>query len=92
MGELALMHSHTLSYLDTEDLISQLDTLLAKLRSRPVLTAYHIVRARYPHLSGPAFTMRLKRFEGEYPKEMSPTGTRTVKLFVTQELDEYLRK
>lgn len=91
MGELALMHSHTFNYRDTEDFMAQMSELLTKLQNTR-MTPFVQVRVRYPHLSDGAFYNRLARFKGEYPREMSPTGTRTVKLFVTQELDEYLRK
>lgn len=87
-----ILHEHTFRYQDAEDLICQLDALLTKLLKRPKLTKYHIVRARYPHLSGPAFTMRLRRFKGEYPHEMGPCGRKTLKLFVTPALDMHLRK
>lgn len=84
---------HVLKYSSTEDLITQIDQLLTKLLGgASAMEDYDVVRARYPHLSGPAFTMRLKRFTKEYPREMSPTGKRTVKLFVTRELHEHLRK
>lgn len=83
--------SHTFHYEDTEDLITQMDTLLTKLRYTR-MTPFQDVRMRYPQLSATAFYNRLNRFRGEYPRQMSPGGRRTEKLFVTPELHEHLSK
>lgn len=83
--------SHTFYYEDAEDFITQMDTLLTKLRYTR-MTPYQDVRLRYPQLSATAFYNRLNRFRGEYPRQMSPSGKRTEKLFVTSELDAHLRK
>lgn len=85
------MHSHTFNYETPEDFIAQMQALLLKLGNSR-MTPFAQVRARYPNLKDGAFYCRLNRFKGEYPREMSPTGTRTVKLFVTQELHEHLSK
>lgn len=85
------MFSHTFHYDDIDDFMSQMQSLLTKLGNAR-MTPYPDVMERYPHLSAAAFCLRLKRFKGEFPKEMSPTGTRTVKLFVTPELHEHLSK
>lgn len=84
-------HSHTFHYEDADDFMAQMDSLLTKLRYTR-MTPFADVRARYQHLSDGAFYNRLSRFKGEYPREMSPTGTRTVKLFVTPELHAHLSK
>ncbi len=84
---------HTFTYNSTADFITQLDGMLTKLiGGASMMQPYDDVRARYSHLTPSAFTMRLKRYKGNYPREMSPTGKRTVRLFVTRELDEYLRQ
>lgn len=85
------MHEHTFRYADAEDFMAQMETLLTTLRYTR-MTPFADVRKRYSNLSDGAFYTRLARFKGEYPREMSPTGTRTVKLFVTPELDAHLRK
>lgn len=86
------MHEHTFRYADKEDFVRQLDAMRAKLTDALEMTPYYIVRARYPHLSETAFTMRLRRFKGEFPREMGKCGRKTLKLFVTPALDAYLRK
>lgn len=83
--------SHTFYYEDIEDFITQMDTLLTKLRYTR-MTPLQDVRTQYPKLSVTAFTNRLNRFKGEYPRQMSRNGRRTEKLFVTPELHEYLSK
>lgn len=86
---------HTLRYRDTEDLIRQLDSLLTKLLERPKLTAYAVVRKRYPHLTASAYTMRLKRFlkrGGFFPHEMGCRNRKIVALHVTPALDSVLRR
>lgn len=85
------MFSHTFNYEDTDDFMRQMSDLVTKLQNTR-MTPFAQVRARYPHLKDGAFYCRLNRFKGEYPREMSPTGTRTVKLFVTPELHEHLSK
>lgn len=89
------MHSHTLKYRDEEDLIRQLDSLLQRLLTRPKLTAYLKIRARYPHLKPSAFTMRLRRFEragGYFPRKLGYKGRKIEALFVPPALDAHLRK
>lgn len=72
--------------------MAQMEALLSKLRNTR-MTPLGQVRERYPHLSYAQFFGRLSRFRGEFPKEMSlGAGKRTVKLFVTPELHEYLSK
>jgi len=86
---------HTLRYRDTEDLIRQVDALLVKLLERPKLTEYAKVRARYPHLTPSAYTMRLKRHlksGGYFPHEMGHKGRKIVALHVTPALDSVLRR
>jgi hypothetical protein len=83
--------SHTFYYKDQADLIAQLDAMLTKLLSgASAMEPYAVVRARYPHLTSPAFCNRLKRFKGEFPQEFGGSGRRIVRLFVTRELDAYL--
>jgi hypothetical protein len=83
--------SHTFHYEDADDFMAQMDALLTKLRYTR-MTPFADVRAQYPHLSDGSFYTRLNRFRGDYPREMSPTGKRTVKLFVTPELHAHLSK
>lgn len=86
---------HTFRYRDQEDLIRQLDALLTKLLERPKLTDYAVVRARYPHLSASAYTMRLRRFlkaGGYFPHEMGHRNRKIVALHVTPALDSVLRR
>lgn len=86
------MHEHTFRYTDQADFVRQLDAMRIRLTEPPELTPYRIVRERYPHLSTSAFSMRLKRFKGEYPHEMGKCGRKTTKLFVTPALDAHLRQ
>lgn len=82
-------------YRDTEDLIRQVDGLLAKLKEKPKLTEYAVVRKRYTHLTPSAYTMRLKRFlksGGYFPHEMGCRGRKIVALHVTPALDSVLRR
>lgn len=84
-------HSHTFNYDTPEEFMAQMEELLGKMRNTR-MTPIAEVRGRYSKLTNCAFYNRLARFKSEYPREMSPTGTRTVKLFVTPELDAHLRK
>lgn len=89
------MLTHTFRYRDEEDLMRQMDSLLARLLERPKLTRYAIIRARYPHLKPSAFTMRLRRFEragGYFPKRLGYRGRRIEAMFVTPALDQHLRR
>lgn len=84
------MHEHTFIYTDKADFVQQMQALLAKLQD---MEPYAQVRKRYPHIRTPgAFSNRLKRFKGEFPKEMSEAGGRIIKLTVTSELHQYLAK
>lgn len=83
--------SHTFHYETPEDLMEQMGALLEKMRNTR-MTPFAEVRARYPHLKDGAFYCRLNRFRGDYPREMSPSGKRTEKLFVTPELHAHLSK
>jgi hypothetical protein len=84
---------HTFRYTDKADFIRQLDEMLTKLFSGwSQLRPYDEVRAAYPHLSPVAFSMRLNRFKGEFPKKMGPSGKRTISLYVTRELHDHLQK
>lgn len=90
-----MIHTHTFRYRDQEDLTRQVDALLAKLLERPALTAYATIKARYPHLTPSAFTMRLRRFErggGYFPRRFHARGRKIEALFVTPALDAHLRK
>lgn len=52
--------------------------------------SYDQVRKRYPHLSAPAFTNRVARFQNNFPRIVSANGRRTVKLVVTAALHRAL--
>lgn len=83
-------HSHTFHYDDAADFVAQLEAMRDKLYTVVRQEAYVKVRARYPHLSPQAFTMRLKRFQGEFPKTANGHGI--THLFVTKGLDEHLSR
>ena len=85
------MNSHTFHYETQADFMSQMDALLTKLR-RPRMRPYEEVRAEYPKLTDTVFYNRMARFKGKIERELSPTGTRTVALFVTPELHAWLSK
>lgn len=86
------MHSHTFHYADQADFVRQLDEMRVKLTEAPELESYEVVRARYSHLSDQAFSMRLKRFPGRFPREWAKCHRKTAKLFVTPTLDAWLQK
>lgn len=82
------MHQHTFTYKDQTDFVQQIDDLIARLQE---MEPYEKVRARYPHIkTAGAFSMRLKRFKGTFPKQMGPEGKRIIKLSVTRELHAHL--
>lgn len=87
------LHQHTLYYDDHAQLIAELERLLEKLLNEVEQAEYGVVRARYPHLKGPAFAMRLKRFEATgqtFPYTKSDGGGCYRKIFVTTALDRWL--
>lgn len=84
---------HTLQYDDHASLIAEVERLLAKLLEAAEQADYLEVRARYPHLSPPAFTMRIKRFEATgqtFPHTKTSGGRHYRTIFVTRALDRWL--
>lgn len=83
------MKSISFHYEDDADLFRQLIGVIGKLKGE--MEPYAQVKARYPHLSPAAFTMRLKRFERDFPKEYCPAGVRIARLTVTPQLHDCLK-
>lgn len=93
-GEIVSKYQHTLYYDDHASLIAEVERLLAKLLEAAEQEEYDVVRARYPHLSPAAFTMRLRRFEATgqtFPSNLSGMGCYRRTMFVTRALDSALR-
>lgn len=83
------LHQHTFYYADKADFVRQMDEMMSKLQE---MEPYDKVRDRYPHIkTAAAFSMRLKRFKGTFPKRMGPGGRRIAMLTVTRQLHEHLQ-